>query len=173
MPDSFGDMLAWGIALVLITGAASKLYDRADFALAVEAYELVPERLVPAFALLFPMTELLAAILLVPESTRPLGIVASVAVLLAATAAVVVNLNRGRRMIDCGCGGASGRQPISWWLVLRNTLLAVVLVVSPFAMATLDTVGAVMGALAFVTLYAAADQLLANGLRQAALRRPA
>jgi hypothetical protein len=173
MTTGLDDFLGWGMALVLISGAVAKLHDRADFALAVEAYELIPERLVPAFTRAFPLLELAAALLLIPTATRSVGVVLTLAVLGAATAAVIVNLQRGRRMIDCGCGGASGRQPISWWLVLRNAGLAAVTLVALFGPGLqLDLVGAVMGALAFVLLYAAGDQLLANGLRQAALRRP-
>jgi hypothetical protein len=174
MLGTLDDVVAWGVALVLIAGACAKLADRADFALAVEAYEVVSERLVAAFALGFPLAELAAGLLLVPGYARPLGIVLALVVLGGATAAVLLNLRRGRRSIDCGCGGVSGRQPISWWLVARNAGLAVLLV-GAWALPTpaLDLAGLLGGAAAFVLLYAAADQLFANGLRQSALRRAA
>ena len=38
-------------------------------------------------------------------------------------AGIVVNLRRGRRHIDCGCGVGSRAQPISAGLVVRNTVL--------------------------------------------------
>ena len=38
--------------------------------------------------------------------------------------AIAVNLARGRRHIDCGCGGAAARREISAWLVARNGLAA-------------------------------------------------
>lgn len=176
MTGTVADLLAWTVALILLGGAAAKLLDRHDFALAVEAYELLPERMVPAFALGFPLAELAAGLLLVPDATRTAGIVLALAVLLAATAAVVVNLLRGRRVIDCGCGGLSGRQPISWWLVVRNALLALTLLVaawSPAPAAPLDLAGLILGPLALLLVYGAADQLLTNALRQAALRRTA
>ena len=36
------------------------------------------------------------------------------------TAAIVLNLARGRRDIDCGCGGPGSRQTLHEWLVWRN-----------------------------------------------------
>jgi hypothetical protein len=38
--------------------------------------------------------------------------------------AMAVNLRRGRDHIDCGCGGGSPRQTLSWALVWRNLGLA-------------------------------------------------
>ena len=140
----------------------------------MKSYELVPERLVQAFALAFLVAEALAGVLLAPTATRGIGIVLAMLVILAATTAVVVNLGRGRRVLDCGCGGISGRQPISWWLVARNAMLIVVLLAAPALVSmALDVVSLSFGAVAFVLIYAGADQLLANSLRQATLRRPA
>ena len=173
MEGSLGDLLAYGVALLLVAGAATKLHDRADFALAVEAYEIVPERLAGRFALAFAILELAAGLLLLPAAGRPYGAVLTVGVVGTATLAVIVNLRRGRRMIDCGCGGVSGRQPISWWLVGRNIgLLALLLAAPALAPVGLDLAATLLGAVVFVLMYAATDQLLANGLRQAALRRP-
>ena len=87
---------------------------------------------------------------------------------MAATSGVAVNLLRGRQVLDCGCGGLSGRQPISWWLVARNAVLtAALLVLLPQAggFAAIDLASAVAGTLAATLLYGAADQLLANRLR--------
>jgi hypothetical protein len=174
MHGSLGDLLAYSMALVLASGAASKLYDRWDFARAIEAYEILPERLVPVFAMTWPLLELAAGVLLLPGATRGLGIVLALLVLLAASAAVVVNLARGRRMLDCGCGGLSGRQPVSWWLVVRNGVLAALLLALPALRAVaVDATGVVFGAGMFVVIYATVDQLLANGLHQANLRKPA
>jgi hypothetical protein len=174
MTGTIADLIAWAVALILITGAAGKLLDRQDFALAVEAYELLPERLVPAFALGFPAAELAAGLLLAPGATRTVGIVVALAVLLAATSAVVVNLLRGRRVINCGCGGLSGRQPISWWLVARNALLAATVVAAArIPDVPLDVTALILGPFALLLVCGAADQLLTNALRQAALRGPA
>lgn len=174
MTGTTSDLLALGVALVLLAGAGGKLLDRADFALAVEAYEIVPDRLAPAAAIAFALAEALAGLLLLPPLTRAAGVMLALLVLALATGAVVVNLRRGRRVIDCGCGGLSGRQPISWRLVARNAALALVLLAVPALPGLpLDALGIALGGAALALAYATADQLLVNGLRQAALRRPA
>lgn len=167
MNGSVADLLAWAMALLLLAGAASKLWERGEFALAVEAYELLPERAVGVFVLGFPLLELAAGLLLLPAATRPWGVAMALLVLAAASAAILVNLRRGRRVLDCGCGGLSGRQPISGWLLLRNAILAVILltVVGPATALPLPGSAVVLGALVLVLVYAAADQLLANALR--------
>lgn len=162
---TLGTLLALAVALILAGGAATKLLDLDDFARAVAAYELVPEPLAPAFVRLYPAAELAAALLLLPPATRGWGALLAAAVILAATLGVAVNLRRGRAVIDCGCGGLSGRQPISWWLVARNGLLLLLLAALGAAAQPLDAPSVLAGALALALIYAAGDQLLANGLR--------
>jgi hypothetical protein len=167
------DLLAWAMALLLLAGAVSKLWQRGEFALAVEAYELLPERAVGAFALGFPMVELAAGLLLLPLATRPAGAVLALLVLAAVSAAILVNLRRGRHVLDCGCGGLSGRQPISGWLLLRNAGLALILLaaIGPATTLPLPATAAVLGAVVLVLVYAAVDQLLANALRMTPMPR--
>lgn len=164
---TLGTLLALAVALILAGGAATKLLDLDDFARAVAAYELVPEPLAPTFVRFYPAAELAAALLLLPPATRGWGALLAAAVILAATLGVAVNLRRGRAVIDCGCGGLSGRQPISWWLVARNGLLLLLLLLAALGAAAqpLDAPGVLAGALALALIYAAGDQLLANGLR--------
>jgi hypothetical protein len=165
---TLADPIAGALALVLLSGAVGKILARHDFALAVEAYELLPERLVAPFVLLYPLAELLAGLLLLPPVSRPFGAALGAAVVVAATLGVAVNLLRGRLVLDCGCGGLSGRQPISWWLVARNAVLTVALLaLLPAAggLVPIDLGSAVAGTLAAALLYGAADQLLANRLR--------
>jgi hypothetical protein len=69
--------------------------------------------------------------------------------------------------IDCGCGGVEGRQRVSWALVARNAVLVALLCVGAVVDSPPDvgaTLGAtlVVSALAFVALFAAASQLVAN-----------
>lgn len=159
------DALALGLALVFLVGAWTKLADRADFALALEAYDLVPERLVPAAAVALPIAELLAGLLLPWSATRAIGLVLGAIVLVGVTAGVAINLLRGRTIIDCGCGGLSGRQPISWLLVIRNIGLMLVLAVVALGPGLpLDLTGVIGGGVAFLLLYSALDRILANRL---------
>jgi hypothetical protein len=81
--------------------------------------------------------------------------------------AIAVNLARGRRDIDCGCGGLMERQALSEALVLRNALLAgaalaSALPVAPRVFGGLDAL-TVFGAVTSASLlYAAANRLFAR-----------
>jgi hypothetical protein len=55
----------------------------------------------------------------------PYGAVAAIALLALYSAAIALNLARGRRDIDCGCLGPGHRQPLSEWLVARNAAAAI------------------------------------------------
>jgi hypothetical protein len=80
------------------------------------------------------------------------------------TAAIWINLRRGRVHIDCGCGGAGQR--ISHLLVVRNGLLVAGLAAAILAPAGGIGGGAAVvaggGAAALAALYFAAGQLMAN-----------
>jgi len=158
------------LALLLAGGALAKLRDLSGFAAAVAGYRLLPAALAGPAAAGFVAAELAlaAGLWLAP---RPAGLGAA-ALLVLYGAAIAVNLARGRRDIDCGCGGPLGRQSLSEALVLRNLLLACAamasaLPVAPRALAWLDafTLAAAIGAGA--ALYTASSALLA---RPAALR---
>jgi hypothetical protein len=90
------------------------------------------------------------------------------ALLLAYAGVMTINLMRGRRFIDCGCGGAT--QPLSIGLVLRNVVLAVAAITALVPAPTrplgwLDVVSMGAGVLVLGTLYAATNQLLAARAR--------
>ncbi|MCW5596289.1 MAG: hypothetical protein KIT42_10510 [Rhodocyclaceae bacterium] len=168
-------MCAAVLAIIFIGGAWHKLRDREAFAMAVEQYRLVPESWAGALAWALPLWELAAGGLLLLTATREVGALLALALLLVVTAAVTVNLLRGRSHIDCGCGGPEGGQHLSWALVARNLLLAV-LVPASVAMegsrqlVWLDGLTVVTGALGFYGLYAVANQLMANHPRLMKLR---
>lgn len=108
------------LAALFAVAAAHKLRDRRYFDGIVLDYRLLPPRLALRVARLLPGLELaLAAGLLV--GWRPAALTAA-AVLLGYAAAMTVNLARGHREIDCGCGGPPQR--LSGWLVGRNVIMA-------------------------------------------------
>jgi hypothetical protein len=76
---------------------------------------------------------------------------------------MLLNLLRGRRWIDCGCGGPG--QPISYALLMRNAvLMGLCLLASPApapaAVGTLGTFTVVAAALTGLLLYAAINHVL-------------
>lgn len=158
--------LAATLAILLVFGAWQKLRDPLVFGAAVENYRLLSASWVPALALCLPVMEAAAGAMLLLPKTATMGGGAALLVLSLATGAVVVNLLRGRRDIDCGCGGLS-HQPLSWGLVSRNlALMAAVLVVMhgdiERGLVWLDYLTVTATVLALFGLYIVFNQLLAN-----------
>jgi hypothetical protein len=145
------------VGLVLLFGSAAfhKLRDRAQFTGVLAAYRVLPAALVAVVAVAVAVTELLVAAALARGSAfGPAGAVGLLAVY---SFAIGINLVRGRRAIDCGCGALGARQPISEWLLVRNALLAaaaIVLVPAPVAARPLSWVDlvSVAGAVAVTAL---------------------
>lgn len=165
-----GMVLAAGFAILLLGAAWHKLSARATFAAALEDYRLLPASLVPAAATALPVGEAaLAAAWL--SGAAGVAVAASTALLMALYAlAIAINLLRGRAHIGCGCG-FGGRsddgQSLSWSLVGRNTVLAVLALVAgaPHTTRSLGaidwmTLGAAVPAVAL--LWFGTSQLLAN-----------
>jgi hypothetical protein len=117
-------------ALLFLTAAYGKFRRIAVFQGVVANYRLLPDALVAPVAYLLPPAEALlgAALLLrLGPSWPELG---AAALLVVFAAAMAVNLRRGRRHIDCGCFQSALAQMLSWKLVIRNLVLASLLVAS-------------------------------------------
>jgi hypothetical protein len=154
------------LTLLLAGAALAKLRDLRGFSAAVAGYRLLPPALAGPAAAGFVAAELALAAGLWLEPLRAASALGAAALLTLYGVAIAVNLARGRRDIDCGCGGPLGRQALSETLVLRNlglagAALACGLPVAPRALAWLDllTLAAAVGAAA--ALYAASNALLA------------
>jgi len=163
------------LAVIFAAAALHKIRDLNGFHEAVRDYRLVPPALVTTTGALLLATELAVAVLLVlsPFSSAGLGMEAIMLLLYAF--AITINLLRGRTSIDCGCNGFGSGQPISNGLVVRNVVLTgLCLSALAFAgtreMEPADIATAVIAAAAFVMLYAATNQLLANAPAIARLR---
>lgn len=157
------------LALLLLAAAVHKLRDLADFERVLGAYALIPKVAIREVARLIPGLEISAAALLTAPLTAAAGGGLAFVLLAAYSAALAVSLARGRRDIDCGCGGFGAHQTVHFGLLLRNAALLLAAAFCglslPGAVAQLSA--AVPAALAAVLLYAATDQLMAN----AAFRR--
>ena len=110
---------AWLVLLIFCFAAVHKLRRRGEFLSALAGYQLLPE-VGLRFWWLLPVLELLAVfeLLFSAGASRWLALL----LFLLYGAAILINLLRGRRDIDCGCG--SDDTPIGWGLVLRNLVLA-------------------------------------------------
>jgi len=151
------------VGLVFVMAGLSKLRHRQLFPGVVANYRLLPEALVTPVAALLPLAELAIGITLI-AGERLLAPVLAITLLLVFAVAIGINLRRGRRMIDCGCGQSHLRQTLNWGLVARNILLAAML---PLRLAsqsapTLPQIGiALAGGLSIFLIYCLFNALLA------------
>jgi hypothetical protein len=155
-------LLAW----IFLAAAAHKSRDPDRFAAALRAYRLLPDMLVGPAGRLMAVFELAVAIGLLLPVSRTIAAWAGALLLGIYSLAMAANLIRGRRAIDCGCGGPDGRQSLSEWLLLRNALLMAAAVVAGAPASRVagwaDWVVAVPAAVAIGLIYAACNQLLRN-----------
>jgi hypothetical protein len=163
------------ISVVFLNAAWQKLRDLDGFEAALANYAILPEATVPLAARLLPTLEACAAIALLLEWSRGVGAVSVLGLLTVMTAAVVTNLLRGRREIDCGCGGADSHQPLSWGLVGRNALLALTVMIGAQngmmrELYWMDYLTVACGTVALFGVYVSVNQLLANQPRLLKLR---
>jgi hypothetical protein len=155
------------LALLLFLSAFRKIADFPAFRAAVEAYRIVPPAAVGGFAGTVVLLEKLAAVGLVASPIRgPFALLAA-SLFAVFAVAIGVNLLRGRRDIDCGCGGAGSELPIHPALVVRNLALvcasmAVVLPSSGRSMEPVDAVTVLGGILSAALLYKAVEGLIAT-----------
>ena len=171
-----GHAAAAFIALLLLDAAWHKLRDLPLFQAALEDYRLVPRALLSAMTLAIPLAELSAGLLLLPTRTRAMAGWLALALLALFTSAVVINLERGRARIACGCGGTE-QHPLSWPLVARNVVLCLLCLVAAAPSTArqttwIDPLASVLAALFALALDASFNQLAANQRRLTDLRNP-
>jgi len=112
------------LTVILLLGALDKWRHFEAFEQATAGYQLLPAVWVKPFALLFASAETVAALGLLVPASRMHGALLALAVLGVASLGIAINLARGRRDVDCGCGGLGySTAGLSGWLLLRNLLL--------------------------------------------------
>ena len=165
------------LAFVFLRAAWHKARDLPHFRAQLQAYHLLPAALLPALSWLLPFVELVLACTL-PVWVWPLPPYLAGGLLALYTAALAINLWRGREDIDCGCGGAS-EQAISWALVVRNTFLILLSLIAILPVASREIslleLGTVVPAgITVILVYCSIELAIANEQRQRrflALRR--
>jgi hypothetical protein len=174
---AIGALLAGALALLFVSAGLQKLRAPAHFAAAFRAYRVLPES-VSYLGWLVPLLELTVGVALLVRSSRAGAAAAGAALLVTYATAIGINLLRGRRDLDCGCGGPSERRPIGSWMVWRNLLLAGVLAAMllpgtarPLGPADALTIGA--GTVVAALLYMSLERLFEKVAPRAALMRSA
>ncbi len=141
------------VALLFAVAGIDKLRHRDLLPGVIANYRLLPDTLVAPAAALLPGVELLVAAGLL-LGFAPLAPMAAIALLLVFAAAMAINIGRGWRHIDCGCGHAGLRQQLGWSQVARNLVLSMALLPALAAgRADLGIADAALGAAAGVALY--------------------
>lgn len=155
------------LAGVFATAGFAKLADRDASRRAVSEFG-VPRRLAWLLGSVLPVVELATAGMLVADTTVRWGALLAIALLLAFSAAIALNLRKGRAP-ECRCFGQVHSAPVSWRAVARNVALAglavVVMAIGPGA--GLDPAQA-LGAGTAIVLGAALLLARATGRRDAA-----
>jgi hypothetical protein len=164
-------LIVCGGSALFALAALHKLRDMRQFSAAFANYGVPPVLLRLKLSWASPLLELGVAVgLWVPASTVP-AVLLAIALLLAYSAAIAINLRSGRSGIACGCGGPDPEQPIAWWMVWRNLLLSALFlaVLAPRSARALEltdfaTIG--FGLAAMTLLYATAGRLLVKNRTQ-------
>jgi hypothetical protein len=128
---------AAGAGMILAEAGLAKLRHRALVPGVVANYRLLPDALVAPVAVALPLVELVLGMALIGGVVMPAQsawpAVAAAGLFVLFGVAMAINLRRGRRAIDCGCGHAHLRQPLHWALVMRNGLLALLVALRALA----------------------------------------
>jgi hypothetical protein len=167
------------IAVLFASAALQKFAAHAEFKAALVAYDILPSGALGVASYIVPVCELLIAVGLVLAAARAVAIGVAASILSVYALAIAVNLGRGRRYIDCGCGGFGKRRLIAPWMVARNLGLSLLLVlcdVVPGSARPLHWMDAVTVAGAVVVisfLYVALEELLGRPPRLARAGAPA
>jgi len=126
------------LAAIFLLAAVAKLRDREGSRDALREFGL-PAALARPAAVLLPLAELAVAVLLLPAATARAAAAAALGLLCVFTAAIAVQLARGRKP-DCRCFGQLQASPIGPRTLVRNAVFAVlaslVLLRPPAAVAT-------------------------------------
>jgi len=155
------------LAIVFLYGGAEKLLSVDKFESVLIGYKVLPISTVRFFAIALPVAEVLIGLMLGADYQLELGVLGAIAVLVAVTSAVVINLRRGNLDINCGCGGLSGNTKISWAIPVRNSILLAVtlsLLMSETVrvFTVLDAFITVGFVVALTGMYVVVNQLISN-----------
>lgn len=161
--------------VVFASAIFGKLRDWQAFTGIVANYRLLPTGWAPTGSALVVAAEGFVVAAMAVGPLVPLGALAAIVLLLGFGGAMAINLARGLRDIDCGCFQGSARQPLSVPLVVRNGVLALLIVPALGGQAPLDQplalIDGVLGGVAVAILNMVAGALIALREPAAAFRR--
>lgn len=114
------------LSYVLVDAGLHKLRDPLRYGAVIDDYRLLPAGSGTRLALPLGSIEIgVGALLLLPPA-RGAALFAALVLMGVYSCAIAVNLARGRRDIDCGCGAPEQAQHLSAALLVRNAVLILV-----------------------------------------------
>lgn len=117
-------ILSLFLSYIFVVASLHKWKSLKEFHETLENYQVLPSTVIPFFTYLIPLLEGIAGIGLLVPVTGNYAVFTVLILLMIYMVGITLNLIRGRRSIDCGCGGADQKQSISEWLVFRNMILS-------------------------------------------------
>ncbi len=123
-------------SLLFLHAAYVKFAEAGRFEGVLAAYRLIPETFQRPMSIAIPWAELVTAGLLILPWTQNVGGVFAFGLLSIYAAAIAINLIRQNVVIDCGCGDEP--EPLSWALVVRNSVLCLLMVGAALGMGQLN-----------------------------------
>ena len=115
-----------GLGAIFLGACVHKARNFEHFSAILGEYRILPRRFSGAAARALAAGEGLVALALLVPPLDPLGSLGALGLFTLYSAAIGINLARGRRHIDCGCAGfGQSPQSINPMLLVRNASLAV------------------------------------------------
>jgi peroxiredoxin len=112
------------LSAVLLVAGTAKLTDIGGTRKTITGFGITPVLARP-LSILLPIAELITAGSLIPTNSAWWGALGALALLLIFTAAIGINLARGRQP-DCRCFGQLHSAPVGWRTLARNAALAAI-----------------------------------------------
>lgn len=141
----------------------------------VANYKVLPEILATPAAATVILLEAAVVVGMAVAPVAPVATLLAVVLLLGFAAAIAINLARGNSDIDCGCFQSALRQRLDWLLVVRNIVLAVLIVPAAAHMElpllTLGCLDGLAGGVGLFLMHSVASTLIALREPAAAFRR--
>jgi hypothetical protein len=152
-------------ALLLALSAVHKSVRWARSKSVVQQFAGVPRPLATAALSAVIMGELVAGVSLIVPAYRPMGALLAALLWTVYLALIFRAILQGRRDVDCGCSFGSTARPLGSFHVARNAVLAGLAMMIAGVSAMSGSVPAqssqVLGAIAYLALYGALDQVMA------------
>ncbi len=156
------------LSYVVVDAGLHKLRNPLHYAAVIDDYRVLAQGSGSYVVWVAGAVEIGAGIAILLPPLNRAGLAVAGLLLLAYFAVIALNLLRGRRAIDCGCGAPGRAQGLSAGLLVRNAVLALAALVSSAAeplargIAWFDWLVAIAAALSAILVYLSASLLLAN-----------